>query len=344
MSGDLTFVFEGEPAPGEIREAAPGVFWLRMPLPFKLDHINLWLLEDGDGWTIIDTGINRDEVKAAWEQVFADHFTDRPLKRVIVTHFHPDHIGLAGWLTERFDVELWTSAAEWTFARMLSIDTGEDLMDCFRRFYRLAGFDDDLMALVEKRANPYPTRVSPIPTAFRRISDGDEIDINGRTWRIMVGTGHAPEHCCLYCEDLNVLISGDQILPIITPNISIWPQEPDADPLKLYLGSLPRFKPLPDDVLVLPSHKWPFTGLHGRLDVLAHHHDERLEETFAACAEPLTGVEVLKHLFKRELDDHQVFFAIGESLAHLHYLMGQGRIEKIQGKDSTPDRYRQVAA
>lgn len=325
-AGDVTYVFSGHPAGGETREVAPGVHWLRMPLPFKLDHINLWLLEDGEGWTIIDSGIAGDDVKALWQRIFSRMFKDKPLKRVIVTHAHPDHMGLAGWLCDRFGAGLWTTFGEWAFARMLSLDTGPELLGKYRAFYRAAGFDAAQMAVVDLRANPYPRRVSPIPAAFIRISDGDEIVIDGRSWRVIVGSGHSPEHACLYCDELKVLISGDQVLPEITPNISVWPMEPEADPLRNYLESLHKFKPLPLETLVLPSHKWPFTGLHARLDFLAHHHDLRLCETREVCAVAKTGAEVLSHLFKRQLDDHQLFFAIGEALAHLHCLMARGEI------------------
>ncbi|MDH5749152.1 MAG: MBL fold metallo-hydrolase, partial [Rhodospirillales bacterium] len=317
---------------GETREVAPGVYWLRMPLPFKLDHINLWLLEDEGGWTIIDTGIAKDDVKALWDRIFSRMFQGKPLKRVIVTHAHPDHMGLAGWLTERFGVPLWTSFGEWSFARMLSLDKGPELLNKSRAFYRAAGFDESQMAAVDRRANPYPRRVSPIPSTYVRISDGDEIAINGRPWRVIVGTGHSTEHACLYCDELKVLISGDQVLPEITPNIAVWPMEPEADPLRNYLESLHKFKPLPEDTLVLPSHKWPFTGLHARLDFLAHHHDLRLSETRETCSVPRTGVEVLSHLFKRQLDDHQLFFAIGEALAHLHYLIEGDEMKRLEGE------------
>lgn len=332
------YAYDAAPEPGETVEVASGIHWLRMPLPFKLDHINLWLLDDsdenGDGWAIIDTGIARDEVKTAWEAVFDAHISEtKPLKRVIVTHFHPDHMGLAGWLTRRFEVPLWMPREEWTQSRMLSLDTSEDLRAAARRFYHAAGFDDDMMAAAKARSGRYPKSVSRVPGAFRRIQGGDTLSIGGRSWRTIIGTGHSPEHACFYCEELDVLISGDQVLPKISPNVSVWPQEPEADPLVLFLDSLDKFRSLGPDPLILPSHNLPFHGLEGRLDDLRNHHAERLDETLAVAAKPVTGVEVLRELFKRELDTHQLFFAIGETLAHLHCLMGQGKIRRRLGDD-----------
>lgn len=316
-----------------LKEVAPGVHWLRMPLPFALDHINLWVLDDGDGWTLVDTGINREEVRAAWEVLFAGPLKGRPVKRVIVTHFHPDHMGLAGWLCEKFAVPLWTTGTEWAIARKLYDDSGPEHAARARSFYAAAGFDAALMAEVDKRQNPYPKRISVVPETFHKIADGDVIDVGGRDWRVIIGTGHSPEHACLYAQDAKVLISGDQILPKITPNVSVWPQFPEMNPLNLFLESLNKFRGLDPETLVLPSHNWPFKGLHKRLDQLAHHHDERLDDVVRACAEPLNATQVLGHLFKRELDSHQLFFAIGESLAHLHYLMGEGRIVRETGAD-----------
>jgi len=342
VSDPLLNVIGRLPETGDVLEVAPGILWLRMPLPFALNHINLWVLEDGDGWTLVDTGINRDDTKAAWEALFAGPLAGRPVKRLIVTHFHPDHMGLAGWLTEKFGIEMWTTETEWRTASTLFDDAHRDeLVHQARQFYQAAGFDATLMAEVEARGNPYPKRVSSIPKTYRKIAGGETIDIGGRGWRVMIGTGHSPEHACLYCADAGVLISGDQILPKITPNVSVWPQFPEQDPLALFLASLKTFLPLPEATLTLPSHNWPFLGLRERLNMMAHHHDERLDDVVRACTEPLNGFDVLKHLFKRDLDSHQLFFAIGESLAHLHYLMGQGRISRERGGDGV-DLFRAV--
>ena len=327
------YAFDGIPAPAETRVVAPGVHWHRMPLPFKLDHINLWLLEDGDGWTAVDTGIARPEVKDAWERIFAERLGGRPLRRVIVTHFHPDHVGLAGWLKERTGAEVWMPLAEWAFARMLTLDQSDATHATTVAFYRAAGFDPADLAAVASGRGRYASSVSPIPLTFRRYREDETIPIGGRGWRVIVGLGHSPEHACLWCEELRVLISGDQILPRISPNIAVWPHEPEANPLALYLESLEKFRALSDEALVLPSHDRPFRGLAWRLDELAEHHRDRLRHTWAACSSPATGADVLRRLFTRKLDSHQLMFAIGESLAHLHFLIGEGAIVRATRAD-----------
>lgn len=320
-------------APGETREVAPGVFWLRMPLPFKLDHINLWLLADGDGWTIVDTGIARPEVKELWERIFAARLGGKPVRRIVVTHFHPDHVGLAGWLQAKTGAEVLMPLAEWAFARMLSQDESDETHAASIAFYHAAGFDAGQMAAFEGRRDRYASSVSTIPRVMHRLREDDVVPIGGHGWRVIVGLGHSPEHACLWCEDLRVLISGDQILPRISPNIAVWPNEPNANPLALYLNSFAKFRGLPDDVLVLPSHDRPFRGLDWRLDELTDHHRERLQRTWDACATPLSGTEVLKRLFERPLDPHQLMFAIGESLAHLHWLATDGALARETGAD-----------
>ena len=324
----LEYPHEAAPAPGTVEEVAKGIYWLRMPLPFALDHINLWLLEDGDGWTIVDTGLDGEATRALWERVFATVLGGRPVTRVLVTHFHPDHMGLAGWLTERWEAPLWTSEREWLWARSLSLDTDHAAFGAAaRRFYRAAGLDEAAVATSWGRGNLYPKRVSTIPRSFRRLSDGNTIAIGGREWRVVVGQGHAPEHVCLWCPELAVFIAGDQVLPKISPNVSLWATEPEGDPLRLYLESLERIRAtVPADVLALPSHNAPFRGLHERIEQLIRHHEERLALLEAACAAPRTAAETVPLLFRRQLDPHQLGFAIGEALAHLQYLVGAGRL------------------
>ena len=330
----LEFPHGGPPAPGATIEVAPGVHWLRMPLPFALDHINLWLLADGEGWTIVDTGFGRgDETRNLWLQVFAATLGSRKVRRVIVTHFHPDHIGLAGWLCERFDVPLWCTQAEWLTAHLVIRGWGGGDVERRLDHYRKNGFTDDQLDLFRQRGNPFALNVTPVPPAFHRIMEGDEIEIGGRPWRVIVGFGHAPEHACLHQPELGVLISGDQVLPKITTNVSVWPDQPEGDPLKLYLDSLAKFRPLPEETFVLPSHGLPFLGLHLRLDQLAEHHEERFQHTIDSCAEPRSGADIIPILFRRKLDLHQLGFAIGEALAHLNYLVGAGRMERIVGAD-----------
>jgi len=330
----LSFPHAPPPAPGAVAAVVSGVNWLRMPLPFALDHINLWLLEDRGGWVIVDSGLNTEETKLHWAEILAHALGGKPVTRLIVTHFHPDHMGLAGWLTEKLKVRLWCTETEWLFARMLYLDETQGFVANALEFYRRTGVDEATRAIFAGRGNPYRKRVSAVPHRFHRLGDGAELRIDGHDWRVIVGRGHAPEHACLYSRDLDVLIAGDQVLPKISPNVSLWPQEPEADPLALYLNSLDSIKrAVPASALVLPSHGLPFRGLHARIEQLARHHEARLAELEAACGEPRTCAEIVPVLFRRKLDAHQLGFAIGETLAHLHYLVNQGRMSRAERPD-----------
>jgi glyoxylase-like metal-dependent hydrolase (beta-lactamase superfamily II) len=330
----LIFPFGQPPERTEAIQVAPGVRWLRMPLPFKLDHINLWLIEEAAGWAMIDTGLASQETRDLWEASFPKILDGRPISRIICTHFHPDHMGLAGWHAQRWGVDCWASLGDWAFGRMLSVEDSPDFHALQLEFYRQCGFGQREIELVRERGNPYSKRVVPPPPSFCRLKGGTSLMLGGVSWRLIEGNGHSPEHISLYSHDLKLLISGDQILPKISPIVGVWPQDHETDQLGLFLATLDRFRDLPADTLVLPSHGLPFKGLHDRLDQLAHHHDQRLLETLEACRQPQTAAEMVKVLFKRELDMQETIFAASESLAHLHYLTGKGllaREEDAQG-------------
>ncbi|MFZ5548797.1 MAG: MBL fold metallo-hydrolase [Pseudomonadota bacterium] len=325
------------PAPGEVIEVAPGVRWLRMALPFALDHINLWLLHDHDeagreGWAVVDCGIANDATRSAWEQVFAHGLDGLPVLRVIVTHMHPDHIGLADWLCEKWACRLWISATDWNAARLASAQTTGFGGESAAHFFARHGLTDPTaLQQVRARRNYYASMVPAVPAAFRRLLDGQRLLIGGHEWEAITGYGHAPEHIALHSPAQKLLLSGDMVLPRISTNISVIDLEPEADPLPLYLHSLESYLPLPADTLVLPAHGKPFTGLHERIRQLQLHHDERLADALAACkARPTSAAELLPVLFRRPLDLHQTTFAMGESLAHLHALQSQGLVRCLR--------------
>ena len=329
----LRFPVAAPPLPGETVPIAPGVLWLRMPLPFALDHINLWLLPDGEGWTIVDAGYAMPETRALWERIFAERLDGAAVGRVIVTHYHPDHIGLADWLCERWRVRLWTTEKEWLHARVMSRES-DDFAASRREFARRAGLDAASSELFGEHGKGYLRGVPSVPSSFERLADGMTVAIGGREWRVIVGEGHAPELACLYCAEAGVLISGDQVLPRISPNVSVQAHEPDGDPLERYLASLAKLRAaVPPETLVLPSHNLPFVGLHARIDALAAHHQARCEEILAACATARSAVDLLPLLFRRPLDRHQTAFALGEALAHLHYLMVRSALDRVLGFD-----------
>ncbi len=315
------------PAKGEVTDVAPGVRWLRMPLPFMLGHINLWLLDDGDGWTVVDTGIPDEASKAVWERVFADELDGKPVKRVMVTHLHPDHCGLAGWLCRRWDVPLWMTRTEYLMCRNLVHDTGHPAPQEGVAFYRAAGFDAAALERYQKRFGLFGKAVSPMPSAYRRLEDGQKISVGANHWQVMVGNGHSPEHACLFCPEQNVIISGDQILPTISSNVSVWPTEPCANPLKDWLESCDRLRRrLPEDVLVLPAHGRPFRGARARLSALIGEHEEGLDALYGLCETPRRAVDVFEALFKGQISDSNLIMAVGESVAHLTYLVEQGNL------------------
>ena len=323
----IRYPFEQTPEHGTALEVAPGVHWLRMPLPFALDHINLWLLRDNDGWTVVDTGIARPDVQAHWERIFAEVLEGRPVRRLIVTHYHPDHVGLASWLTERWGVALWMSQAEFLTAHLVRSDLGAGDRTALARFFGRHGLDEERVAAFTARGNTYSRGVPALPVSYRRIAAGDTIAIDGRSWQVLVSEGHAPEHVSLHCPELGVLIAGDQVLPRISPHIGVYPGEPEAGPLTQYLDSFAKFAHLPADVLVLPAHGDPFIGLHARIDMLRRHHQVRLDALIEALHRPHTVTETLPLLFRRDISDHMTL-ATGEALAHLHHLMRQGRITR----------------
>lgn len=320
-------------AGGPMVEMSPGLFGLRLPLPFALDHVNLWLLKDGSGWTLIDTGIDDEPTRGFWQQHLESGLHQQPIVRLIATHFHPDHMGLAGWLVERTGADFWATRMEWLVARALAHDVSSSFVEAGRSFDLRAGLDPERIAERARRGNLYRTRAGTPPSAINRVKEGDDLVIDGERWRVMIGRGHAPEMITLYSADRGLLIAADQILQRISPNISVWPAEPDADPLDDYIQSLEPYRELPDTTLVLPSHGQPFRGLHARIDQLIGHHEERLERAVDAAADGRTAVEIMPALFDRELDAHQLGFALGEAIAHLNHLVCKGLLLRAEDSD-----------
>ena len=325
---------------GEALEVASGIYWVRMPLPFALNHINLWLLADGDGWTAIDTGYNSEETRTFWEAVFGRVLDGKPVRRVMVSHFHPDHASLAGWFAERWNAPIWMTYSEWMQAQLNHYGGPTADIDARMDFYAENGMEQEGIDGYRATRPDFSKIILPLPVAFCRMMDGDVITIGGDQWQVITGAGHSPEHAALWCAKRNILISGDQVLPRISTNVSLQCNEPDGDPLRLYLESLEKFRPVAKDALVLPSHDRPFYGLHDRIDALGHHHEERLEAAYDACTEAQTARELIPHLFSRKLDRHQLGFAIGEALAHANYLVSEGRLTKRRDQDGII-RYRQ---
>lgn len=327
MTSAIDYPFADLPASGEAKRIAAGVEWLRMALPFALDHINLWLLADGDGFTAVDTGYALDDTRTAWKSALAG----RRLTRSIVTHCHPDHLGNAAWLEDEYGAPLSITQGEYLAGQMISGQVAGYGIPMMLDFFKSHGLDQGRIDALAGRGNAYKKGVPDIPATFHRLLDGQELRIGDHFWRVIVGYGHAPEHASLYCADLGILISGDMLLPRISTNVPVLAANPLDNPLQWFLDSIEAYRVLPTDTLVLPSHGKPFRGLHARVDQLQAHHVARCDQLLAACATPQSATELIPVLFEREIPDpHQTMFAMGEAIAHLNLLEHRGELQRIQ--------------
>jgi len=335
----LDYAAGAPPAPGTVIEIAPCVLWLRMPLPFALDHINLWLLADADdGCTLIDCGIGDAATRALWERHFATTLARRPVKRIVATHCHPDHVGNAAWLAARFGAPVAMTHAEYLTAHAMAGQHSGYGVDATISLFGRHGMAAAELAALASRGNGYRRGVPELPDAFDRLLDGDTRRMGRASWQVVEGHGHSPEHAAFYSAERGVLISGDMLLPKISTNVSVWAVEPDGDPLARFLDSLAAYEALPPDTLVLPSHGLPFRGIPLRVAQLRAHHDARLGELDAAvraAAAPLSAADLIPVLFPRELDLQQRFFAMGETIAHLNFLWHAALLDRRVAADGT---------
>lgn len=331
----MKFEFETAPGPAVVQYACEGIRWCRMPLPFALDHVNCWLLGESDQLVLIDGAVNSKKTRELWSSVFSQ--TGGWPGHHLVTHFHPDHMGLAGWFESKGCEQFYGSKIETDIAHTLSNASDQEYAEVYRDWYTINGLPEEVVSVVCENGNTYRRVVHqpPIASKWRLLQEAQNITLAEREYEVIIGRGHAPDMIMLYRKDDHVLIAADQVLPSISPNVSVMPRIKELNPLHSFLQSLEQLKVLPEDTLVLPSHGLPFRGLHGRLQALIEHHDVRLEQVRNACAEPQTAHELFEVLFRRKLDAQQTSFALGESLAHLHYLEHHGQIQRLDEKGLT---------
>ena len=322
----LSFPWETPPENGEWQTIADGVVWLRMPLPFSLDHINLYLLRHADGWVIVDTGLGTKQTREVWERVFVEVMNGEPVKAVIATHFHYDHSGSLGWLSKRFKCPVYMTRGEYQ-ALFIGPAKGGEVSWQVSQFYRHSGIADEQVAGLLKVIGD-SNYEQDAPDSFNRLVDQQVLRIGDYDWEVVVASGHSPEHACLYNRQANLFISGDQVLPRITSSVCVTLTEPDANPLKNWLDSLQNLRVVSDEVLVLPAHERPFYGLHHRLGQLLEHHHGHLDEVLAQMSEPKTADELMRFMFPKVRSSFDILLANGETLAHLNFLLGEGRITR----------------
>jgi len=327
----LDFAFDSVPDAAESRRVCPGIHWVRLPLPFALNHVNCWLLGKPGEQILIDTGVGTDKTIEFWQRTFSGDRTNKAMRlprQLLVTHFHPDHMGLAGWF-HRAGVGLMGSEIEIGVAREIWSIDDQKYGDFYSTWYAENGLPESTVDAVRQSGNRYRNIVyePPVQSTWALLEEGQMLEFGAHEYQVMTGRGHAPDMLMLYRDSDHVLIAADQVLPSITPNVSIMPRLQDSNPLDSFLRTLSVLRELPEDTLVLPSHGTPFRGLRARIDVLVEHHELRLAEVLNACERPQSPYELFTVLFRRELDAQQTSFALGESLAHLRYLEQQGALE-----------------
>jgi len=327
----ITFPYPEPPEPGAVREVAPGILWLRFTLPFLLNHVNAYLVEEPGGWAALDTGLGTEATKEAWEAVFAGPLRGQRVTRVICTHYHPDHMGLVGWLTSRFGCPLSITRTEFLITKVLETSA----FAANPQFYTQRGLPPASSADVAADGHGYLRLVTGLPLEYERMLSGQTLRIGGRVFEILTGGGHSPEQAMLYCAAEKLFFSADQVLTKISPNISVQAMEPQANPLGDYLDSLNDIRrEIPDEVLVLPGHHVPFHGLHTRVGELLAHHEQRCGLIAAtARVAPRTAADLLPVLFKRQMDAHQMGFAFAETVAHTNFMVARGDLAQSLDPD-----------
>ena len=331
----MRYPWEDPPAEGGVIEVAKGVFWVRMPLPMKLDHVNCYVLDDGYSWTIVDTGFASKRSRAIWMKLLDGPLVGKPVGRVIVTHHHPDHIGLAGWFQSEYGAELVCTRTTWLFARMLVLDVHDLPKPETLKFWTRGGMAADVLAeRSQERPFNFADCVAPMPLGFTRIQQDDTIQIGGRTWDIHIGNGHSPEHATFWSRDDNLVLSGDQIIASISSNLGVYATEPDADPVGEWLEACERLNGLANDThLVLGGHKLPFTGLPVRMRQLIDNHHGALKRLLDHLTEPCSAGDCFIPLFKRNITGGEYGLALVEAVAHCNHLWQQGLVTRTLSDD-----------
>lgn len=336
-AGKIRFPFRDAPAEGAVTEVAAGVLWARLPLPMALDHVNIYALDDGETWTIVDTGMASRRTRAIWQRLIEGPLSGRPIGRVIVTHHHPDHVGLAGWMVSEFGATLLSTRTAWLFARMLQLDVQDRPVPETIAFWKAAGMEPEILrARMNERPFNYADCTAPLPLGFRKIGDGTALTAGGHDWTVRLGNGHAPDHATLWSDDGSLVIGGDQLLPAISPNLGVYATEPEGNPVADWIASCDQLAAFAsDDQLVLPGHKLPYTGLPTRLRQLSDNHHGALARLLTHLESPAPAARCFAPLFGREIRPAEYGLALVEAMAHCLHLWHKGLVARDVKEDGT---------
>ncbi len=320
------------PAHGEVVELEHGLQWIRLPVPGYLDHINVWLAPGNHGgWWLVDTGLGLPVVREAWQPLLARYGLATSLRGILVTHHHPDHFGMASWLADYGGVSVTMSIDAFAAGARVFQDAHAERIPVFGKQW---GVDYPRLLQDARAGHVLRSVVGGLPPLATPLADGDSFTATALPFAVSLHDGHAEGHACLHAAAAGVFIAGDELLPTISSNVSLYPQGGLDDPMGSHLVSLRRLRELPASTLVLPAHGRPFRGAHARLDALEAEHADRFDQLLEFASAPRTAIDFANCLFgHRPLEGMNLLLATGETLAHVRYLLGTGALLRLSAAD-----------
>lgn len=336
MSDALEYPFGNNAQLAQAELLRTGVYRLAIPLPgaLSMEHINTWIVDEGDSWSLVDCGYDFSPARQAWQGLERTLFAKKPVNRIVVTHHHVDHSGLAGWLSNRYGAAIYMAEAEFNARCQVFLRQGlwsrEEGIDFFERAGLTAVEYETVANWLEFNIQGFDRPIG----RYRTLDGLDHLSIGEHAWQVITVRGHSPAHTCLYCENLGVLVAGDNLLPSLAAFVGIEPGDSLAfDPLGRFLSDVKQLKELPADTLVLPAHGAPFIGLHNKLEQVEQHYRALLEKVLCACAEPSTVMAITRRFFPERIIQKNPFFTVAKVAAVVNHLLAQRQLEWLPGSE-----------